>query len=97
MDTTLNEIVTIRAELASLSNIMCEVAPTGIISAEITLPDFIGGGQYTGDYMVIPKAHAATVLPTNGKLMADDVTVSEIPYYETSNISGNTVYIADEV
>ena len=56
-----------------------------------------GGKPYTGDYVVTPKAHEQTVLPTKRKIMADDVTVLEIPYWETSNISGKTVYIAEEV
>lgn len=53
--------------------------------------------EYTGDYLVTPKAFERTRLPTNGLVMRDDVTVVEIPYFETSNISGTTVFIADEV
>ena len=50
--------------------------------------------EYDGDYIVIPKAFQEQVLPTNGKAMIDDVTVREIPYYETSNeYGGYTVNI----
>ena len=53
---------------------------------------------YRGDYVVTPRAFSATVLETADKLMRDDVTVLEIPYFETSNLGGGyTVYIADEV
>lgn len=52
---------------------------------------------YTGEYVVIPKAFNETILPTNGKMMNSDVTVRKVPYYETSNTSGKTVYIASEV
>lgn len=57
-----------------------------------------GGGYdvYHGQYEVTPSAHNQIVLETREKLMADDVTVNKIPYYETSNESGLTVYIADE-
>lgn len=55
------------------------------------------GVPYTGEYTVIPKANEETVLRTKEKRMLDDVTVTEIPYYETSNTSGTTVYIAGEV
>ena len=57
-----------------------------------------GGGYdvYDGQYEVTPSAHNPIVLETREKLMADDVTVNKIPYYETSNESGLTVYIADE-
>ena len=57
----------------------------------------IKGKLYEGDYVVIPKADAATVLPTRDRLMQDDVTVQKIPYYETANPTGDTVYIASEV
>lgn len=50
---------------------------------------------YSGDYVVTPLAFEQTVLDTSGKKMADDVTVLEVPYYEVSNTSGKTVYIAD--
>ena len=56
-----------------------------------------GGVPYTGEYTVTPKAHEETVLPTKRKLMLNDVTVLEVPYYETSNEHGTTVYIAREV
>lgn len=56
-----------------------------------------GGTPYTGDYIVTPRAHDQTVLPTKRKVMADDVTVLEVPYWETSNESGVTAYIAQEV
>lgn len=49
---------------------------------------------YTGDYVVVPKAESATVLETKDKVMTDDVTVVQIPYIETSNVYGTTVFIA---
>lgn len=52
---------------------------------------------YEGDYTVVPKADAPVILPTKNKLLRDDVTVTKIPYYETSNPLGDTVYIASEV
>lgn len=69
-------------------------------SGTINIPT--GGGEYTpnpydGDYTIIPKAYSDVVLDTNGKTMFDDVTVKQVPYYETSNEFGETVYIASEV
>lgn len=55
-----------------------------------------GYDVYDGQYEVTPSAHNSIVLETREKLMADDVTVLKIPYYETSNESGLTVYIAGE-
>lgn len=56
-----------------------------------------GGKPYEGDYEVVPKAFEPVVLPTKNKLLADDVTVTKVPYYEVSNETGTTVYIASEV
>ena len=53
---------------------------------------------YDGNYIVTPKAYSSTILETADKIMRDDVTVLEIPYYEVSNLSGGyTVNIAEEV
>lgn len=57
----------------------------------------INTDPYTGEYVVIPKAHEETILETKDKIMQDDVTVRKVPYYETSNQTGTTVYIASEV
>lgn len=47
-----------------------------------------GAPDYTGPYEVTPRAHEAQTLGTKGTLMADDVTVREIPEYLTSNEAG---------
>ena len=49
---------------------------------------------YDGEYTVTPKM-TPTTLPTNGKVMEDDVLVLSIPMYETTNhTGGTTLYIA---
>lgn len=52
---------------------------------------------YTGPYAVTPKAYDVQILGTAQKLLTDNVTVYEVPYYETPNASGDTVFIASEV
>ena len=53
--------------------------------------------QYAGPYEVVPKVNSQT-LSTARKMMRDDITVREVPYYEVSNqFGGNTVYIAKEL
>ena len=52
---------------------------------------------YDGSYTVTPKAHDKTVLNTANKILLEDVTVVEIPYYETTNPYGSTIFIANEV
>lgn len=53
--------------------------------------------QYTGDLTVTPKAWEEQVLETAFKTMPGNVVVLEVPYWETSNPNGQTVYIASEV
>lgn len=50
---------------------------------------------YEGEYMVTPKANEAVVLPTQHKTLTEDVTIQKVPYFETSNDHGTTVYIAE--
>ena len=57
---------------------------------------YYNADPYTGEYVVTPKVDQQT-MPTRNKQMLDDVTVRSIPYYETSNASGTTVYIAAEL
>lgn len=55
-----------------------------------------GAEEYDGPYSIRPTPHEEQVLGTRGKLMADDVTVQEIPYYLTSNPSeGYTAIIGE--
>lgn len=64
--------------------------PAKIAQAQIIIP----GDHYDGPYTVTPSTQQQT-LATTYKTMMQDVTVEEIPYYETSNLSGGyTVIIA---
>ena len=94
---TISDAITIDGMISNTVQISADMSGAVGLSADITIPDQTGGVPYEGDYTVTPKAHEATILPTTGKTMTNDVTVIEIPYYETSNVSGSTVYIANEV
>ena len=48
--------------------------------------------SYKGDYTITPKIDSQT-MRTKNKKMEDNITVLAIPYYETSNLTGKTVYI----
>lgn len=79
-------------------NINCSITGDGEITAEIKLPKIIQNGdvdEYEGMYHVIPKAYEDQVLPTKNKVLYSDVTVAEIPTYETSNESGLTFIIGE--
>ena len=57
-----------------------------------------GGGYvpdyYAGPYEVTPTRSEQT-LATRAKAMRDDVTVHEIPYYQTANPYGTTFVIGE--
>ena len=50
---------------------------------------------YAGPYEVIPKIRNQT-LDTKNKMLSKNIFIKQIPYYETSNESGYTVYIGGE-
>ena len=52
---------------------------------------------YIGSYVVTPRVDEQ-VLPTAQKMMAEDLTIKEIPFFNVSNNSGgSTVYIGKEI
>lgn len=59
----------------------------------ITVPKIVtNADKYTGSYTVVPSNHSQT-LETRNRVMTDNLTIDEIPYFSTSNESGTTVYI----
>ena len=54
------------------------------------------GDPYTGSYTITPKVDEQT-MATRNKLMQDNVTIKAIPYYETDNNLGTTIYIGSEL
>lgn len=53
------------------------------------------GEEYGGEYTIIPSIEEQS-MNTKDKLLKENVTIEPIPYYETSNESGKTVYIGDK-
>lgn len=52
---------------------------------------------YEGEHIITPKPFQQQELETKDKILKENIKVKEIPYFETSNIYGNTVYIGSEV
>jgi hypothetical protein len=48
---------------------------------------------YEGEYLITPKPFEDQILATQNLILRHNVLVYKIPYYETSNVTGNTVYI----
>ena len=65
------------------------------ISGYLTTPLVVPPDVYQLPYLVISKSYESQILFTDGLLMEDDVTVTEIPYFESDNeANGRTVTIA---
>lgn len=82
----------------NLQQLSGELIPLEIthLNGELTIPKEVPTPSYQGEYIVTPKPFTNKVLETNGFRMTDDVTVLKIPYYQTSNESGYTIYIGGE-
>lgn len=63
------------------------------LSGVISAPSGSFAPIYDGSYEITPLAFTETIMETEGKRMADDVSVSAIPYFETTNESGGYTVI----
>lgn len=93
----LNDVVRFNCELSGSASVTQTLSKASTVLGDIKVPKVINPSIYQGDYQATPRAENEVVLPTQGYLMAEDVVVLKVPYYETSNLSGETVYIASEV
>lgn len=88
---------TLSGRVESGGEIQGKVDSGGVVIGSVGFPKCQYAPIYDGVYDVIPKAYVMQTLDTNGKTMEDDVRVHEVPYYETSNLNGTTVYIAETI
>jgi len=93
----------IKALGASLTgSVSAKSALSGKLSSNRTLSGNISIMKeydvYNGAYQVVPRAFDAQTLQTAEKLLKEDITVTDVPYWETSNESdGVSAYIAKEL
>ena len=82
----MSAIETISGHMSHVTNL------SGKISLDVRYP------TYEGMYTITPSSTDEQVLPTEYRVLKDDIVVQKIPYYETTNIqNGLTAYIAEEV
>lgn len=82
----------ITGTIQGVGGVTGSLSALGGLSGSISMPEVVPLAPYEGEYVVIPQV-GEQVMPTSGKRMTDDVTVTGIPYYQVSNLSGLTVYI----
>ena len=94
----MNKIVVIEGQVSLSNSIEGEVNLNNMIDGQSGV-FYLASTQthetYNDNYDLIPSALEDIVLNTSNKIMERDVTVSKIPYYQTSNTDGITVYIAN--
>lgn len=106
----MNKIVVIEGQVSLNSLIEGEILLEDTIEGDINLNSVIDGElgtfylassetheTYNDKYTVVPSASEDITLDTSNKIMERDVTVFKVPYYQTSNVEGTTVYIAQSV
>lgn len=66
-------------------------------SIKLKVSEGIGGGGtypvYEGPFIITPKPYDDIVLSTTQKTVMNNITVLQIPHYETSNLKGKTFII----
>lgn len=67
------------------------------MTLDVAIVEGTGGEPYEGEYIITPLPYQETILQTKDKILSEDIRVLEIPYFETSNVSGLTIYIGSEV
>lgn len=77
--------------ISSVAGLSGRLSGTPMLSGAITLTAS-DAEPYTGAYEISPSV-SDQVLPVRSKKMVSDLIVSAIPYYETSNPTGTTIYI----
>lgn len=87
---------TLHGKIVSGGDIQGRLKAEGVLIGEVGFPHCDYPLPYDGDYEVTPRSFEQ-YLDTNDKYMRDDVTIKQIPYYETSNDFGTTCYIAGDI
>lgn len=83
--------VVLKGAINSCSFLKGKINPKNILQGNIIVP-IEHYEEYKGEYSVTPKVSSQT-LHTQNLVMKNNLTILEIPYFETSNETGNTVYI----
>ncbi len=82
---TIRGIATLTGRIMGMPSIRGTIEAGGIVSYDYP--------AYEGETVITPKVGEATVLETKQHVLRENVTVLEIPDYETSNLYGTTFII----
>ena len=83
----------LKAVITDTTNLVGKIAGISSLKGIVSLSEPVE--SYQGDYIITPQIRSQ-YMNTKNKKMEANVTVLAIPYYETSNLTGKTVYIGGE-
>lgn len=86
----MNEEIKFDSEIISCGELSGVVVTQHVLSGTVSI--LKDRSTYSGPYRVTPSGNEQK-LYTSEKVMAEDVTVESIPYFEVSNTSGGTTAI----
>lgn len=86
----------IKGTLNPTEQIRGKLNPAQQMRGLMTLPQVVPPDIYEGETVIVPSSFTDQELATRNKMVKTDILVKQIPYYETSNESGITVYIGND-
>lgn len=88
----------VHTKIDQMASIYTKLQPKAQIKSKVGLPEIIEqqADIYDGPTVVVPSSYFDQELHTKDKLVKSDIKVKTIPYYETANDTGKTIYIGNE-
>lgn len=86
----------LKGKISSGLNVLGTIISNNTLNGTLTIGGSASLPDYSGSYEITPKIDSQT-MATQNKIMRRNVNIKAIPYFETSNLYGNTVYIGSEV
>lgn len=84
----------VRADCDRIHQVTADTCPVSydvrVLTETIVRKDAVE--YYQGPYQAVPKIEAVR-LETKDRYLTEDITIFKIPYWETDNTKGTTVYI----
>lgn len=96
--TKIDQIESIHSNIRTKTSIHSKLESKGSINSKVGLPTIVEQQVdiYEGPTTVVPSSYFDQELYTKNKLVKSDITVKQIPFYETTNETGKTIYIGNE-
>lgn len=91
---SLSSVIDMTGTLSNTSNnVSGKISGNSILSGNLNMAAGPSFDVYDGSYEITPDTDNNIVLDSKLKFLHYDVVIKQIPYYETSNQTGTTVYI----